>query len=711
MWPFHVFLATVFLLGAQAQQDLPTGPSATPPPQAADFHPPGTLTFHNGGPLAPPAIELVSFNGALDVTLSVNAFRVNAFISYTTRAYHYNGVGSVPGPTLRVKPGDVLTVRLSNDLQDTGADPPEWANNNTFHSPNTTGFFVHGARLDPGQNNMFVRVPPGGQSVYSIAIPADHPTGLFWYHDPSHGAAMLHVMGGMYGAFYVDLPDPVAQLPPPLNALATDLLVLSHLAMWTEELQGRSPRPPLDYMQVAALCGDGLPASPVYKDPAITDHYLVNGVFQPWVVLSTGEMRRFDLVHAAGAQYHLEVEMRTAIGAGDLSSHCKMYLIALDGVYLAAAREVTVVPMLAGQRASVLVTCNKAGIYFLQSFPNLSERSTDAFGPDYLRYGQNLVTVVVSGAVAESPPLPDLALIARPDYLTDLVPLLPAQVNHWEMSTDQKGSPPLMTWLGVGENCSSNYHADVTEWEAANQAGGLCAYAPFQGAQGVADGQYRHTAAGGGVVEEVAIHGHWHLRDGLHFQNGPFQIVGYTPFHGAADAYTTWWGQLGDWRDTLPTLPGILTVRYVVNGPEGEYAVRSTYLGDQDTGAIDTFWAGPTEPFTIFPHVLTKPPTPAPTSSPTLQPTASPTSSPTSSPTQSPTPSPTLPPTLSPTPSPTQFPTASPTLPPTLSPTPSPTLPPTPSPTLPPTLSPTSSPTLPPTPSPTLPPTLSPTSR
>ena len=670
-------------------QEIPTAPSATPPPPSADFHPPGSLTFHNGGPLAPPAVELTSKNGELDVTMGVNAFRQNAFISYTTRAYYFNGQGSLPGPTLRVKPGDVLTVRLSNELESAGSDISVGANNNTFHSPNTTGFFVYGARLDPKENNAFIRVPPGGSYTYTLKIPSDHPTGLYWYHDPTHGAAMLHVMGGLFGALYVDMPDPFTQLPPPLNALSTDLLMLSHLAIWTDEYSDRSPRPPLDYMQVSQLCGDGLDVNPVFKDPAITDHYLVNQAFQPWAVLTTGEMRRFDLLHAAGSHYQLEIELRTAIGTGEVPSKCKMHLIALDGVYLAAPRLVQLVPLLAGQRASILVSCTQAGIFFLQSHPNATSRSAGSFGPDYLRYGQNLVTVVVSGRVAESPPLPDLSLIPHADYLNDLQSLAPAQVNHWEMSTDQTGSPPFITWLGVGEDCTSQYSSNRTEWELANQAGGLCAFAPFAGAQGVWDGSYRHTAAGGGVVEEVAIHGHWHTRDGMHFQNGPFQIIGYFPFHGALNAYSSWWGQLGDWRDTLPTLPGIMVVRYVVNGPEGEYAVRSSYLANQDTGAMDTFWAGPSQPFTIYPRVLTPAPTPAPTMSPTPAPTMSPTLSPTRSPTAHPTARPTLSPTLAPTLPPTRSPTLAPTMAPTRAPTKAPTKAPTPAPTPSPTAAPT----------------------
>lgn len=352
------------------------------------------------------------------------------------------------------------------------------------------------------ENSAFIRVPPGGgQHTYTYTIPVDHPTGLFWYHDPTHGSTMLHVMGGLYGALYVDLPNPALQLPPPLNSISIDLMVLSHVSVWTEVVAATSPRPPLNYIKFQELCGDALNANPVYKDPAITDHYLVNQAFQPWVVISTGELRRFDLVHAAGSQYHLEIELRTSIAGGDIATRCQLFLIALDGIYLSVPRQIAFLPLLAGQRASVLVTCSKAGIYFLQSHPDNTTRPVSTFGPDYVRYGQNLVTVVVSGKATNSPPLPDLSRIPRADYLTNLAGLTPAQVNHWEMSTDQKGSPPYITWLGVGVNCSSKYapaDAGTATAADANLVDPQCKFQPFAGAQGVPDGSYRHTAAGGG---------------------------------------------------------------------------------------------------------------------------------------------------------------------------------------------------------------------
>ena len=114
------------------------------------------------------------------------------------------------------------------------------------------------------------------------------------------------------------------------------------------------------------------------------------------------------------------------------------------------------------------------------------------------------------------------------------------------MSTDQYGAPPRKTWLGVGQNCTSGFSDDPATWSASNQNNLLCKYTPFLGAQGIADGVYRHTAnSGPTVVEEIAINGHWKTYDGMHIQAGPFQIVGYTPNHGGFDAWDETWGDYG----------------------------------------------------------------------------------------------------------------------------------------------------------------------
>ncbi|HEY5155216.1 MAG TPA: multicopper oxidase domain-containing protein, partial [Acidimicrobiales bacterium] len=116
-----------------------------------------------------------------------------AYGSGTRWALTYNG--STPGPTMRVRPGDVLTVTLDNRL-----DAP-------------TNLHTHGLHVSPGgdSDNIFVMVEPGRQHTYRYEIPADHPSGTFWYHPHHHGLVAPQVFGGLAGAIIVE--DAIDRLP------------------------------------------------------------------------------------------------------------------------------------------------------------------------------------------------------------------------------------------------------------------------------------------------------------------------------------------------------------------------------------------------------------------------------------------------------------------------------------------------------------------
>ena len=63
-------------------------------------------------------IDIYSFNGILDVKLTTKVYRsVNDLFSFNTRAFCYNQICSVPGPTLHVKPAE--TIRYENFCYDT----------------------------------------------------------------------------------------------------------------------------------------------------------------------------------------------------------------------------------------------------------------------------------------------------------------------------------------------------------------------------------------------------------------------------------------------------------------------------------------------------------------------------------------------------------------------------------------------------------------
>src|SRR5690242_7536388 len=57
--------------------------------------------------------EVSSRNGLLDTSLHVVPFYYEGPVSYMTRSYN----GAIPGPTIRVKPGDTLRIKLINHLE------------------------------------------------------------------------------------------------------------------------------------------------------------------------------------------------------------------------------------------------------------------------------------------------------------------------------------------------------------------------------------------------------------------------------------------------------------------------------------------------------------------------------------------------------------------------------------------------------------------
>ena len=165
---------------------------------------PGAALPRGGAPFTQPH-ELASAGGRLDVELVAAPAKV-PFGSGERFAYTYNG--TTPGPTLRVRPGDVLTITLENRLGE------------------STNLHTHGLHVSPsGQaDNVFVSVPDGGRHTYRYRIPADHRSGTFWYHPHMHGMVARQVFGGLAGVIVVE--DVLDQLPA-LAGATERVLVLS----------------------------------------------------------------------------------------------------------------------------------------------------------------------------------------------------------------------------------------------------------------------------------------------------------------------------------------------------------------------------------------------------------------------------------------------------------------------------------------------------
>jgi len=309
-----------------------------------------------GEKLTAPAV-LSSTAGNLTLTLEAAAGR-GTLAGRDATTLRYNG--SVPGPTLHVRPGDHLGIDLVNHL-----DQP-------------TNLHTHGLQVSPKGNsdNPFVMVNPGQTFRYDYLIPDDHPTGTSWYHPHHHGLAADQVYGGLYGAIVIGEPD-----PPQVSA--DRVLVISDIT-----LDSAGAVPPATVMQ--RMTGrEG-------------DLVLVNGQSRPQLTAQPGARERWRIVNACVARY-----FQLRLDGQDLE------LLGIDLPLGGRAQRVEQVLLAPGNRADLLVT-TRTGTSALQALPY--DRGTamgSGMGPQGASSGGSVIELAmltVAGAPVGAAP----ALSPRP---------------------------------------------------------------------------------------------------------------------------------------------------------------------------------------------------------------------------------------------------------------------------------------------------------
>src|SRR5580700_7188105 len=142
-----------------------------------------------------------SVNGVLQTTLRcAYAYRDIGGKRLYLRSYE----GGSPGPTLRMKPGEILKIRLTNDFPPNRDVVPQ--DLSRPHQFNNTNFHFHGAHCSPSgiADNVMRSMTPGKSYDIEITLPADHTRGTYWYHPHHHGSADVQVASGMAGAIIVE---------------------------------------------------------------------------------------------------------------------------------------------------------------------------------------------------------------------------------------------------------------------------------------------------------------------------------------------------------------------------------------------------------------------------------------------------------------------------------------------------------------------------
>jgi suppressor of ftsI len=309
-------------------------------------------------PLKTPA-EFRSENGRLDVTLEARGGPV------MLGPFKINGAtfdGVYGGPVLRVKPGDVLHLRLIN------------------HLAQATNVHFHGMEVSPqghGDDSMHM-IAPGDTWDYEFAIPKTHPPGVYWFHTHAHSFAERQLMAGLSGTLVVEgFQDQV----PATKPLQERLFALKEFAPDRKGDLDRVPKP----------------FNTVIKT--------INGQLMPRIDIRPGETQLWRFSDQTANTY-----FRLSLQGHDFT------VIGRDAHPVAhpeAAPEVMLGP---SQRMDVLVTAKGPGAYTLRA----EKTSTGPVGDMFA--AQNMAELVSQADPSRPAPAPLAPLTVAQDATQKPIP-------------------------------------------------------------------------------------------------------------------------------------------------------------------------------------------------------------------------------------------------------------------------------------------------
>ena len=176
---------------------------------------------------------------ATDGVLSVDLYARNTPPGRTSPRYCYELDDGTPSPTLRLQPGELLVLRLHNELTPAArastahrghvmpATPAADPCTSGLMSATSTNLHFHGLTVPPRCHEDEVLKtsiqPQDAPFEYRFRIPADEPPGLYWYHPHIHGFSSVQVLGGASGALIV---EGVERANPTLAGLPERVIVI-----------------------------------------------------------------------------------------------------------------------------------------------------------------------------------------------------------------------------------------------------------------------------------------------------------------------------------------------------------------------------------------------------------------------------------------------------------------------------------------------------
>lgn len=276
-WVFGLGAGTVALAGCGGSGG---GGGFMPQPTPTPKPTPDTL---------PEAPVVRAQEGRIDLTFHARMAPQNLRVARTTQAV-YPGPsaevqatlrgfdGNAMGPTLELTAGDLLRVRLVNELPaNSGRSSLE-----ALNYPNSTNLHFHGLHVDPREIRAGVfgdyvvdtadaGVRPGQERQHELHIPSHHAPGVHWYHPHMHGSTTIQVASGMFGAILIRHPS------DRFASAARERVMFVHKTFLSDKKSTI----------------DGL----VDAMGSASD-FMLNGAYQPTLVMRPGEVQKWHFINS-----------------------------------------------------------------------------------------------------------------------------------------------------------------------------------------------------------------------------------------------------------------------------------------------------------------------------------------------------------------------------------------------------------------------------
>ena len=347
-------------------------------------------------PLGPKATER-----AADFSLQIAPMMVELAPQVVISTIGYSN--KVPGPLLRMREGQSVTVEVVNDT-----DVPEYVHWHGMCVP---------PEVDGAEEEGTPPVPPHGRRRYQFVA---NPAGSRWYH--SHAMAMLDLHRGTYTGQFGFLMIDSANDPG-----RYDQEVFLALREWEYFLSA------VDQDEMAADPHDPLPEKPARPDlrqnglevsaPLYSINDKILGAGDPLRV-QPGQRVLMHLLNASASQIH-----RLA-----LPGH-KFQVIALDGNPVPTPQPVDVIEIAPGERVDAIVEMSNPGVWILGEIRDIARQSGMGIVVEYANQQQRAQWTpppkwrwdyTIFGTSAPHP-APDQTI----DMVIEKVPGGPNGINHW----------------------------------------------------------------------------------------------------------------------------------------------------------------------------------------------------------------------------------------------------------------------------------------